>query len=121
VLKTMMLTKLKIATAVLLMVSVVGAGGLLSHHTLATGPAQAQRKPEPQGPTARQTAAVNDDVRKVLDKYCAARPDAKDMAIFQLDWTPTLKDAKARAAKEERPIFLIVVTNSFGDMQSGHC
>jgi hypothetical protein len=121
VLKTMMRTKLKIATAVLLMVSVVGAGGLLSQHTLAIGPAQAQRKPEPQEPIARQTAVVNEDVQKVLDKYRAARPDAKDLAIFQLDWTPTLKDAKARAAKEERPIFLIVVTNSFGDMRSGHC
>jgi hypothetical protein len=43
------------------------------------------------------------------------------LAIFQLDWTPTLKDAKAKAAKERRPIFLIVVANSFGDMQSGHC
>src|SRR5262249_10924919 len=71
VLKTMMLTKLKIATAVLLMVSVVGAGGLLSRHTLAVGPAQAQRKPEPREPIARQTAAVNEDVQKVLDKYRA--------------------------------------------------
>jgi hypothetical protein len=106
----MMLTRFKIVTAVLLMVSAVGAGGLPAHHTPATEPVQ-----------VRQAAAVNDDVQKVLDKYRAARPGAKDLAIFQLDWAPTLKDAKARAAREERPIFLIVVTNSFGNMHSGHC
>jgi RNA polymerase sigma factor (sigma-70 family) len=121
VLKTMLLTKLKLATALVLMVMVIGVGGLLSYHALATEPALAQRKNEPQEPTARQTAAVNEDVQKVLDKYRAARPDDKELAIFQLDWTPTLKDAKAKAAKDERPIFLIVVTNSFGNMHSGHC
>jgi RNA polymerase sigma factor (sigma-70 family) len=119
VLKTMLLTKRKVATAGLLLVTVVGAGGLLGYQALATEPAPAPRKP--QEPTARQTAAVSEDVPKVLDKFRAARPDAKDLAIFQLDWTPTLKDAKAKAAKERRPIFLIVVANSFGDMHSGHC
>jgi hypothetical protein len=117
--KAMLLTKLKAATAVLLLVSAVSAGGLLSYHALATGPAPAQR--QPQAPSARQTAAVDKDVAKVLDQFRAARPDAKDLAIFQLDWTPTLKGAKARAAKEQRPILLIVVENSFGDMHSGHC
>jgi hypothetical protein len=57
----------------------------------------------------------------VLDRFRAARPDDRDLAIFQLDWTPTLKAARAKAAREQRPIFLIVVTNSFGDMHSGHC
>jgi hypothetical protein len=33
----------------------------------------------------------------------------------------TLKEARDRAAKEEWPIFLVVVTNSFGDLFSGHC
>jgi hypothetical protein len=119
VLKTMLLTKLKVATARLLLVTVAGAGGLLGYQALATEPAPAPR--QPQKPTAHQTAAVNEDVPTVLDKFRAARPDAKDLAIFQLDWTPTLKDAKAKAAREQRPIFLIVVTNSFGDMHSGHC
>jgi hypothetical protein len=60
-------------------------------------------------------------VANVLAKFRAARPDAKDLAIFQLDWAPTLKEAKAKAVKERRPILLIVVTNSFGDIHSGHC
>jgi hypothetical protein len=115
-----LLTKLKIAAAVLLMATVVGAGELLSYHALvATEPASAPRKAR--GLTAHQTAAVNEGVPKVLDQFRTTRPDAKDLAIFQLDWTPTLKDAQAKAAKEQRPILLIVVTNSFGDMHSGHC
>jgi hypothetical protein len=61
------------------------------------------------------------DVKSVLDKFQSVRPQEADLALYQLDWMPTLKAAKERAAKEERPIFLVVVTNSFGDMYSGHC
>src|SRR5262245_25436298 len=61
------------------------------------------------------------DVRSVLDKFRSVRPQAADLAIYQLDWMPTLKAAKEKAAKEERPIFLVVVRNSFGDLRSGHC
>jgi hypothetical protein len=61
------------------------------------------------------------DVKSVLDKFHSVRPQAADLALYQLDWEPTLKAAKERSAKEERPIFLMVVTNSFGDLYSGHC
>ena len=61
------------------------------------------------------------DLKSVLDKFQSARPQEADLALYQLDWMPTLKAAKERAAKEQRPIFLVVVTNSFGDMYSGHC
>jgi hypothetical protein len=61
------------------------------------------------------------DVENVLDKYRSIRPQDADLAIYQLDWTPTLKAAKERAAKENRPIFLVVVRNAFGDLASGHC
>ena len=60
-------------------------------------------------------------VKAVLDKFQSVRPQAADLALYQLDWMPTLKAAKERAAMEERPIFLVVVTNSFGDLFSGHC
>ena len=66
-------------------------------------------------------AADQGDVRSVLDKYAAVYPQTADLAIYQLDWMPTLEAAKEKAAKEERPIFLVVVTNSFGDLYSGHC
>jgi hypothetical protein len=61
------------------------------------------------------------DVKSVLDKFQSIRPQAADLALYQLDWMPTLKAAKERAAREQRPIFLVVVTNSFGDLYSGHC
>jgi hypothetical protein len=61
------------------------------------------------------------DVRSVLDKFRSVRPQAADLAIYQLDWVPTLKAAKEKAANEGRPIFLVVVRNSFGDLRSGHC
>jgi hypothetical protein len=65
--------------------------------------------------------ADTSDVKGVLDKFQSVRPQAADLALYQLDWVPTLKAARARAAREDRPIFLVVVTNSFGDMYSGHC
>ena len=61
------------------------------------------------------------DVKSVLDKFQSVRPQEADLALYQLDWMSTLKEARERAAKEERPIFLVVVTNSFGDLFSGHC
>jgi hypothetical protein len=61
------------------------------------------------------------EAQSVLAKFRAARPQAADLAIYQLDWMPTLKATKDKAAKEERPIVLVVVRNSFGDLCSGHC
>ena len=62
-----------------------------------------------------------ENVPAVLTKYESIRPREKDLAIYRLDWAPTLKDAKTRAAKEGRPVFLMVVTNSFGNLYTGNC
>jgi hypothetical protein len=61
------------------------------------------------------------DVKSVLERFKSVRPTEADLGLYQLDWIPTLKEARERAAKEARPIFLVVVTNSFGDLFSGHC
>jgi len=61
------------------------------------------------------------DAQSVVGKFRSARPQAADLAIYQLDWMPTLKAAREKAAREVRPIFLVVVRNSFGDLCSGHC
>jgi hypothetical protein len=82
---------------------------LLASATLFTAPMHGADPPKPV------------DVQKVLDKFQAARPTASDLAVYQLDWLPTLKAAKEKAAKEDRPIFLIVVTNSYGNLKTGHC
>ncbi len=65
--------------------------------------------------------ADQSDVKSVLDKFKSVRPQEADLVLYQLDWMATLKAAKERAAKEARPVFLVVVTNSFGDLFSGHC
>jgi hypothetical protein len=57
----------------------------------------------------------------VLARVEAARPSPEELAIYSLDWAPTLAAAKERAAKEKRPVFLVFVTNSFGNICSGHC
>jgi RNA polymerase sigma factor (sigma-70 family) len=120
VMKAMLITRLKVTAAFLAIVGLVTAGGgTLVHHSLAgTTPDRlvaATDKPSTP-PVARDS-----EVQKILDKYHSFRPDDKDLAIFQLDWAPTLKDAKERGAREKRPIFLLVVTNSFGNLYTGHC
>ena len=65
-------------------------------------------------------AALLQDLAQVEEKFKSARPAEKDLALYSLDWSPSLKEAKERAAREERPIFLVVVTNSYGDLFSGH-
>lgn len=61
------------------------------------------------------------DVEAVLDKYHSSMPTEDDLSVYRLDWVPSLDDAKHKAAREERPILLIVVTNSYGNLYTGHC
>jgi hypothetical protein len=112
-------TKFKLAAAVLLAVGILGAGagGFALHTSAAAADDQAAAKSSDKA----SSEAPNADVPKVLEKYRSARPGNKDLAIYTLDWVPTLKDAKKRAAKEKRPVLLLVVTNSYGDVHSGHC
>jgi hypothetical protein len=72
------------------------------------------------GPLHAQ-AAPDGDVQKVLDQNRFLRPADNDLAICQLDWVATLKEARDRAARERRPILLLVVTNSYGNRFTGHC
>src|SRR5262249_20405074 len=60
--------------------------------------------------------APGGDAQDILDTYRRLRPADKDLAIFQLDWVPTLQEATQRAAKQRRPILLLVVTNSYGNL-----
>ena len=71
-------------------------------------------------PPEASTPAKSSEVQKVLDKYRAVRPGARDLAWFSLDWATTLKEAKERAAKEKRPI-LFLHTNGRGNLYCGFC
>ena len=56
-------------------------------------------------------SAQSDSARRILAQFEDAKPDAKRLAFYSLDWAMNLKDAKARAAKEGRPILLVLNTN----------
>ena len=63
------------------------------------------------------------DTQRILDAFSAARPAERDLGVFKLDWADSLKDAKARAAKERRPIFFVSTTQlkEAGNLRDGHC
>ena len=72
---------------------------------------------------ALSAGAQNSEVREILQKVRAAQPTDDQMAVYQHDWTATLKQAQARAKKENRPVFFIGNTNISGptNFYSGHC
>ena len=61
------------------------------------------------------------DVKRILARYQAIRPTAKDLGMYRLDWADSLDGALKRAAKENRPVCLIVIHAKYGDIASGHC
>lgn len=64
---------------------------------------------------------VGQDASAILEKVRVARPGPSELAVYCHDWAPSLREARERAAKEKRPVFFVLVTNSYGDMLSGHC
>jgi hypothetical protein len=71
---------------------------------------------------ASSTAAAQDEqADRVLSKYLKIRPSEREMAMYQLDWADSLGDAQKRAAREDRPIVLIIIHAKYGDIHSGHC
>ncbi len=63
------------------------------------------------------------DTRKILASYQAARPSDRELEIFRLDWSDSLTQAQARAAKESRPIFFVAThqLKEAGNLINGHC
>ena len=61
------------------------------------------------------------DAKRILARYQAIRPTAKDLGMYRLDWADSLDEALKRAAKENRPVCLIVIHAKYGDIASGHC
>jgi len=60
-------------------------------------------------------------VQDVLEKYRSVRPVERELPMYSLDWASTLEEARAKAAREQRPIFFLIVTNSYGNIYTGHC
>ena len=71
--------------------------------------------------TASIASAQDDKARSILDRYDAFRPRAKDLAMYRLDWAASLEEARQRAARERRPVLLVIIHAQYGDLYSGHC
>lgn len=71
--------------------------------------------------TAFPLVAQDVDARRILNHYKSARPTEQDLAMYRLDWSSSLDDALKRAARESRPIFLVIIHARYGDISSGHC
>jgi hypothetical protein len=65
--------------------------------------------------------AQDSAVKSVLNRYTDFRPAAKDLAMYQIDWAPSLAEAQKRALREKRPVFLVIIHAQYGDLASGHC
>lgn len=61
------------------------------------------------------------EASEILDRYESLRPTERELALFRLDWAATLHEAKERAVREGRPVFLISVENEHGGLYGGHC
>jgi len=62
-----------------------------------------------------------DSSQRILARYQALRPAEKDLGMYRLDWAGSLDVALKRAAKEKRPVCLIIIHAKYGDIASGHC
>ena len=60
-------------------------------------------------------------VKRILKRYQAIRPAARDLGMYKLDWADSLDGALKRATKEKRPICLIIIHAKYGNIASGHC
>ncbi|HBO52717.1 MAG: hypothetical protein OSB83_13730 [Planctomycetota bacterium] len=65
--------------------------------------------------------AQDSTVKAVLDRYAGFRPATKDLAMYRIDWAPSLEEAQKRARREKRPVFLVIIHAQYGDLASGHC
>lgn len=65
---------------------------------------------------AQSTAAAD-----TLARFAQLRPGDDALAMYRLDWAGSLDDALKTAAKDKRPVLLVVIHAKYGDMITGHC
>ncbi|MDE0595436.1 MAG: hypothetical protein OSB65_09330 [Roseibacillus sp.] len=71
--------------------------------------------------SANLCTAQNTQAKDIFSRYEDFRPSERELTMYQLDWAESLEVALERAAKESRPIFLIIIHAHYGDIFSGHC
>ena len=65
--------------------------------------------------------AQSEETRLALEQLKSWRPSDEKLIMYRLDWAPSVKTAIERAARENRPVFIIAIHARYGDMFSGHC
>jgi hypothetical protein len=73
-------------------------------------PAVATTAPKIEGPA---------DAKKILGAYESVKKEC-DLRIYQLRWAPSLKEAKERAARENRPVLISASGNMHANTFTGH-
>ena len=66
-------------------------------------------------------SAADAPAQRILARHQSIRPAAKDLGMYRLDWADSLDIALKHAAKEKRPVCLIIIHAKYGDIASGHC
>ena len=66
-------------------------------------------------------AVDKDQAERVLQRYQEKRPNARQLAMYRLDWADSIETALERSGREGRPVMLIVIHARYGDITSGHC
>ena len=66
-------------------------------------------------------AAEQPAADRILDRYKQKRPDARQLAMYRLDWADSIETAIERSRAEGRPVMLIAIHARYGDITSGHC
>jgi hypothetical protein len=61
--------------------------------------------------SAIPAGAQDNTARQILSRFSDAKPDARRLAFYSLDWAMSLDEARARAAKESRPVLVVLNTN----------
>jgi hypothetical protein len=66
-------------------------------------------------------AAEPAEVDRILGRFKEKRPDARQLAMYRLDWADSIGTALERSRAEGRPVMLIVIHARYGDITTGHC
>src|SRR5262249_54845933 len=118
-LKATAVSKLKVAAALVLALSLLGTGSVLAYRNLHE---KALPDQEDQGRSAAALtppAAIDGGLAENVDRTIDAwQPTREERRIDDIGWAKDLRDARRLAREHNRPIFLLVHS---GNLATGRC
>jgi RNA polymerase sigma factor (sigma-70 family) len=120
-LKATAFSKLKVAAALVLALSLIGTGSVLAYRNMndkAPAPANHEEQGRPVA-AAIPPAAADGGLAETVDRTIAAwQPTPEERRIDDIGWARDLRDARRLAKEHNRPIFLMVHS---GNVATGRC